>query len=89
MVPKTESQNWTNTKISPFLYFGFWGMCQAIIIYIPTVKKWFVFFPGKCWFLPLANKTGPVVSQDIMDPPWQGLVAVTGHLCALLSVLKV
>lgn len=29
------------------------------------------------------------MSQDIVDPPWQGLITVAGHLRAILCVLKV
>lgn len=64
-------------------------MYQAIIIYVPAAEDWFVICSGWCCFHSLPYETGPVVSQDIVDPPWQGLVTVAGHLRALLSVLKV
>lgn len=40
------------------------------------------------WFHLLPYEAGPVVAQDIVSPPWQGLVTVAGHLGALLTVLQ-
>lgn len=71
-----------------FLYFVLWRIYQAIIIYVPAAEDWFIICPGRYWFHSLPHKTGPVVSQDIMDPPWHGLVTVAGHLRAILRVLK-
>lgn len=59
-----------------------------IIIDVPAVEDWFVILSGRYWCHFLPYKTGPVVSQDIMNPSWQGLVTVAGHLRALLRVLK-
>lgn len=36
----------------------------------------------------LGHEAGPVVAQDIVDPAGQSLVAVAGHVLALLGVLK-
>lgn len=43
---------------------------------------------GWHWFDFLPNKTGPVVSQDIMDPSRKGLVTVAGHLMTIRRVLQ-
>lgn len=59
------------------------------VIYEPAAAEWFVIWPWWDWFHLLPNKTSPVISQDIVDPPWQGLITVAGHLRAILSVLKV
>lgn len=40
------------------------------------------------WDNPLGSEAGPVVPQRIMDPAWQSLVTVAGHLRALLRVLE-
>lgn len=60
-----------------------------MIVYIPAAENRFVISSGWYWFHPLAHKTGPVVPEDIVNPPWQGLVTVACHLRALLCVLKV
>ena len=36
----------------------------------------------------LGHEAGPVVTQDIVDPARQGLVAVAGHVLTLLGVLN-
>ena len=43
---------------------------------------------GRYGFHSLGHEAGPVVTQDVVDPAWQGLVAVAGHILALLGVLN-
>lgn len=56
---------------------------------LPAAEEGFDTRVGCNWFHLLPSKTGPVVSQDIVDPARQGLVTVAGHLAALLRVLQV
>lgn len=56
---------------------------------LPVAEEGFDILVGQNWLHLLPSKTGPVVSQDIVDPARQGLVTVAGHLAALLGVLQV
>lgn len=44
---------------------------------------------GWNWLHLLPSETGPVVSQDVVDPARQGLVTVAGDAAALVRVLQV
>lgn len=62
---------------------------QETAVQLPAAAEGFDTRVGWNWFHLLPGKTGPVVSQDIVDPARQGLVTVAGHLAALLRVLQV
>lgn len=62
---------------------------ETAVHLLPVAEEGFDILVGRNWLHLLPGKTGPVVSQDIVDPARQGLVTVAGHLAALLGVLQV
>lgn len=58
-------------------------------VLLPAAEEGLDISMGWNWLHLLASKTGPVVTQDIVDPARQGLVTVAGHAAALFRVLQV
>lgn len=57
-------------------------MCHELLLQAVDIRA------GGYGLHPLGHEAGPVVPQDVVDPARQRLVAIAGHVLALLGVLK-